>query len=131
MKRTGGSAGPSSRSGSTEPVARITSAATPLADDLAVRTHRYLIQMGIRVVCFIGAVAIDHWTRWPLLAGAVVLPYIAVVLANAGRSGETDPGTFLEPPSLPQGPDPRAGPSADPSPGPYPSRPGPDQGDRP
>ncbi|WP_182113715.1 MULTISPECIES: DUF3099 domain-containing protein [unclassified Actinotalea] len=68
-----------------EPVPRITSAAEPLADDIARRTRRYLIQMSIRVVCFIGAVTVQHWSRWLLLAGAVVLPYIAVLLANAGR----------------------------------------------
>lgn len=88
-------------SGADGPVTRITTAATPLADDVAQRTRRYLEQMTIRVVCFIGAVAIDHWTRWLLLAGAVVLPYVAVVLANAGRERGTDPGTFLEPPALP------------------------------
>ena len=92
-------------SGTDGPVTRITTAATPLADDVAQRTRRYLVQMTVRVVCFIGAVALDHWTRWLLLAGAVVLPYVAVVLANAGRERGTDPGTFLEPPALP-GPDP-------------------------
>lgn len=68
---------------------------------MAQRTRRYLVQMSIRVVCFIGAVAIDHWSRWLLLVGAVVLPYVAVVLANAGRERGNDPGTFLEPPALP------------------------------
>lgn len=90
-----------------EPV-RITTAAPSLSDDVARRTRRYLIQMGIRVVCFLGAVAVDHWIRWVLLAGAVVLPYVAVVLANAGRERRTDPGTFLAPPALPPGPVPPA-----------------------
>ena len=90
------------RRGSPE-VARITSAPEPLADDLARRSRRYLIQMSIRVVCFVAAVSVDHWTRWLLLAGAVVLPYVAVVLANAGRERTTDPGTFLEATALPAG----------------------------
>lgn len=80
--------------------------APPLSDDVAQRTRRYLIQMGVRVACFLGAVLVDHWTRWVLLAGAVVLPYIAVVLANAGRERRSDPGTFITPPdhrSLPSG----------------------------
>lgn len=76
---------------------RITSARESLSDDLSRRTHRYLIQMGIRVACFIGAVVVDNWTRWLLAVGAVVLPYVAVVLANAGRSRGEDPGTFIEP----------------------------------
>lgn len=79
---------------------RITSARESLSDDLSRRTHRYLVQMGLRVVCFIGAVVVDNWTRWLLAAGAVVLPYVAVVLANAGRTRGEDPGTFIEPPRL-------------------------------
>ena len=40
--------------------------------------------MAIRTVCFIGAVAVgDNWLRWVLFAGAVFLPYVAVVMANA------------------------------------------------
>lgn len=80
-----------------EEVPRITAVREPLSDDLARRTQRYLVQMSLRVVCFLGAALIDHWTRWLLLVGAVVLPYIAVVLANAGRSPGEDPGTFVEP----------------------------------
>ncbi len=57
--------------------------------------------MSIRVVCFVGAVLVDHWTRWVLLAGAVVLPYVAVVLANAGRERGQDPGTLVGPGALP------------------------------
>lgn len=80
---------------------RITSVAAPLSDDVSARARRYLVQMTIRVVCFVGAVAIDHWTRWVLLAGAVVLPYVAVVLANAGRERRSDPGTYLHTPAAP------------------------------
>ena len=87
-----------------EPVARITSARVPLSQDIDRRMHRYLVQMTIRVACFLGAVLIDHWTRWLLLVGAVVLPYLAVVMANAGQEDADDPGTFLEPPSLPASP---------------------------
>lgn len=86
---------------STDEVVRITSAPEPLSDDLARRGRRYLWQMSIRVVCFIGAVAVDHWSRWLLMAAAVILPYVAVVLANAGRERTTDPGTFVQPAALP------------------------------
>ena len=94
---------------------RITAVAAPLSDDVSARARRYLVQMTIRVVCFLGAVAIDHWSRWVLLAGAVVLPYVAVVLANAGRERRTDPGTYLgEPvaPALPPGRRPSTRPGA-------------------
>lgn len=84
---------------------RITSAPASLSDDVAARTRRYLLQMAVRVVCFVGAVAVDHWSRWVLLAGAVVLPYVAVVLANAGRERRSDPGTYVgaTPAALPPG----------------------------
>ena len=39
--------------------------------------------MLIRTLCFIGAAVVgDNWLRWVLIAGAVFLPYIAVVMAN-------------------------------------------------
>ncbi len=40
--------------------------------------------MGIRTLCFIGAVVVgDGVLRWVLIAGAFILPYIAVVMANS------------------------------------------------
>jgi len=63
---------------------RITTAATSRADEISHRQRRYLISMAIRTVCFLGAVAVgDNWLRWVLFAGAVFLPYVAVVMANA------------------------------------------------
>jgi len=45
--------------------------------------------MSIRTVCFVLFVVVDHPMRWVFVIGAVFLPYIAVVLANAvDRSGE-------------------------------------------
>lgn len=67
------------------PPVRITTAATNPADDIAARQRRYVVSMTIRTLCVIGAVAVgDIWLRWVLLAGAVFLPYVAVVMANAG-----------------------------------------------
>lgn len=42
--------------------------------------------MLIRTACFIGAIITPSPIRWFLLAGAVTLPYIAVVIANGGQS---------------------------------------------
>ncbi len=51
--------------------------------------------MLIRTVCFVGAVAADGVLRWLLFAAAVFLPYIAVVLANAGvQKDPPPPDTF-------------------------------------
>lgn len=80
-------AGADADRGGTQPpeVYRITSAADSLSDDQNRRVKRYLLQMAIRMACFIGAVFVDGVLMWILLAGAVVLPYVAVVGANAGR----------------------------------------------
>lgn len=86
-----------------EPVPSITSAPEPLAVDQARRTRSYLIQMSIRVVCIIGAVLVDGWVRWALVAAAVVLPYSAVLIANAGRdqvTHDTSPVTPAAAPAL-------------------------------
>jgi hypothetical protein len=41
--------------------------------------------MIIRTVCFLLTLVLPDPYRWFTLAGAVFLPYIAVVIANAGR----------------------------------------------
>ena len=61
----------------------ITGAQAPLSADQRARTRRYLISMAIRTVCFIGAIIATGWLRWALVAGAVLLPYVAVIMANA------------------------------------------------
>jgi hypothetical protein len=66
---------------------RITTAASSRDADIATRQRRYLLSMSLRSLCFVGAIvaALAHvgWL-WPILiAGALVLPYIAVVMANA------------------------------------------------
>lgn len=62
----------------------ITSAQASLDDDLGPRMRKYLISMSVRTVCFILAVVFDGPLRWVFAAAAVVLPYVAVVVANAG-----------------------------------------------
>jgi uncharacterized membrane protein YdbT with pleckstrin-like domain len=74
-----------------EQVHSITGAQQGTTEDQAPRTRRYLISMGIRTACVIAAIIVPGWPRWVLIAGAVILPYIAVVAANAGRS-KKDPG---------------------------------------
>lgn len=66
-------------------VHRITTAAVSLSDDQRSRTRRYLVSMTIRTACFLGAVFAPSPWRWILLVGALFLPYVAVVMANAGR----------------------------------------------
>jgi hypothetical protein len=65
----------------------ITSAARPHSEELRGREVRYVISMGIRTLCFLMAlVFMKTWVTWFFLAGAVFLPYVAVVIANAGAS---------------------------------------------
>jgi len=71
-------------------VVRITSAAASRNADIALRQKRYLVSMGIRTVCFVGAIVASlleiHWL-WPILiVAAVLLPYVAVVMANAATT---------------------------------------------
>ena len=53
--------------------------------------------MGIRIACFLLMVLIQPygWWTWVLAAGAIFLPYIAVVRANAGE--ESDARTVESP----------------------------------
>jgi hypothetical protein len=44
---------------------------------------KYTVAMGIRVVCIVLAMFVDGWLMWLAFAGAIFLPYFAVVLANA------------------------------------------------
>jgi len=63
---------------------RITTAGTSREDEIAGRQRRYVISMAIRTACFVAAVVVGPgWFRWVLIAGAVFLPYVAVVMANA------------------------------------------------
>lgn len=79
-------------------VYRITAAPTSQTDDLGVRYRKYVISMVIRTACFLLFAFIDHWVRWIFVAGALFLPYIAVVLANAGRESKGPPPASFEVP---------------------------------
>jgi hypothetical protein len=77
--------------GEPEEVFTITEAQRGLSVEQVGRQRRYLVSMGIRTACVLGAILVPGWPRWVLLAGAVVLPYLAVVIANAGREND-EPG---------------------------------------
>lgn len=77
------------RSGQDDAI-RITTAGDNPHADISRRQRKYVIAMTIRTLCFIGAAisgaAGINWL-WPfLILGSLVLPYVAVVLANAGDS---------------------------------------------
>ena len=61
---------------------------TTLAESPEVDRHRrmirYAIAMGIRVLCVIACFFVHGWWLLVPIAGAVILPYVAVVIANVG-----------------------------------------------
>lgn len=84
-----------------EPVYSITSAKSGHSDDIGSRELRYGISMGIRTVCFVGAVVafqtMGGWVPWVLLAAALVLPYTSVIFANAGTRAPGAGSNIIKP----------------------------------
>lgn len=77
-------------SGSERPV-RITTAGASRDQDISARQRRYVLSMGFRTLCFVAAVIVGHGVvMWILIVAAVVLPYVAVVMANAASSKSDD-----------------------------------------
>ena len=66
-------------------VSAITALPPSPQDDRRSRMTKYLIAMGIRVVCIILCFFVHGW--WLVLPalGAIVLPYLAVIFANVGN----------------------------------------------
>ncbi len=69
---------------------RITSATRSHGEDISRRQRRYLFSMAIRTLCFVLAVVFAGGVlMWLFIAASFVLPYVAVVAANAGSSPDT------------------------------------------
>lgn len=68
----------------------VTSISENPEDERKRRMIRYTVAMSIRVVCLILGVAVQGPLMWFFFAGAIFLPYFAVVLANTqGQSSRT------------------------------------------
>jgi Flp pilus assembly protein TadB len=74
------------RTSEDEHVVSVTDAQPGHSEELESRIVRYAWMMSIRIVCFILAVLTPSPWRWMFVVGAVFLPYIAVVMANARQS---------------------------------------------
>lgn len=72
---------PARRGGASE-VYGITTARRGQHDDVHARMVKYAVSMGIRMVCLVLAFVVHGWLAWVFVAGAVLLPYVAVLLAN-------------------------------------------------
>ncbi len=86
-------------------VFRITGARQGLAEDVRGRQRRYVISMSIRTLSVVLTAVLWNVER-PVaivtLALGALLPYVAVVFANAGRENVTSlPSTFIPAPVRP------------------------------
>ena len=84
-------------------VFQITGARTGLTDDVRVRQRRYVISMSIRTLSVILTVVLWNVARplaWGMLVLGVLLPYVAVVYANAGRENAPKPPSSYIPPLI-------------------------------
>lgn len=72
------------------------------ADDGGVRVRNYLLTMGIRIVCLcLAAFVTPHdWYTFVFAAGAIFLPYFAVVGANAASGSHVVNAVRPEAPAL-------------------------------
>jgi Protein of unknown function (DUF3099) len=95
----------------------VTEAQRSKSADISYRERRYLIMMGIRVVCFVAAVLVfangGGWLTAIPAVGAIAIPYFAVVFANGGREPTSTKGFRAYEPNLPAPYHPPADDSAD------------------
>ncbi|WP_217254153.1 DUF3099 domain-containing protein [Streptomyces sp. AC602_WCS936] len=86
-------------------VFRITGARAGLQEDVRGRQRRYIISMSIRTLSVVLAACLWNVERHVAIVALVlgaVLPYVAVVLANAGRENAPSlPSTFVTMPTAP------------------------------
>jgi Protein of unknown function (DUF3099) len=84
----------------------VTEARQSRSEEIGQRERRYLVMMGIRVACFIATVVmfVNHagWFTVIPAAGAIALPYFAVVVANARRETGGTAGFHPYQPRLPE-----------------------------
>ncbi|MBW1640982.1 DUF3099 domain-containing protein [Microbacterium resistens] len=68
-------------------------------DEAKGRARQYIVTMSIRVACLLLMVVVTPygWYTWLFALAAIVLPYIAVVFANAGDDSTE---TVIESPQL-------------------------------
>jgi hypothetical protein len=79
-----------------EQVHLVTSARKPHSEEISERARRYLISMAFRTACVVLAIfVLDGWLRIVAIVGGVVLPWFAVVMANAGPVADDDEPEFV------------------------------------
>lgn len=74
----------------------ISNAAVAHSEDMHKRMVQYGLAMGIRLVCLILIFVVDGWFKILMVAGAVFLPWIAVVIANGSDQAEIHSDSLLD-----------------------------------
>ncbi len=73
------------------------------------RVRRYALTMAFRTACFVSMIFVDGPLRWVLFAGAVFLPYFAVIVANQAdqvhKVSKVDRAEPFDRPQLTTGPE--------------------------
>lgn len=77
------------RSAQNAEVVSITDAGTAHSDEIRSRMIKYAVAMGIRMACLGLLFVLDGWFKLIAVAGAVFLPWFAVIIANGGDKAET------------------------------------------
>ena len=90
---------PKRRERADETVISVTSAQPGRSEDLDSRIVRYAWMMSLRIVCFVLAVLTPSPWRWVFMVAAVLLPSVAVVLANARRTTKVSGAAVYLPPA--------------------------------
>lgn len=67
----------------------VTSVEVSPEEDRRARFISYTVAMVIRVICVLLAMVVQGWLMWVFFAGAILLPYFAVVGANTLGSTKT------------------------------------------
>jgi len=85
-------------------VSLVTTAPRSHTEDIGLRQRRYLATQALRMACVVLAVALPVPPLWKaaFIAGAVVLPWFGVVMANAGPTVSRRRRTHLLEPEVPQ-----------------------------
>ena len=67
-------------------------------EDRRARMVKYLVTMGIRLVCIALCFVTQGWWQAVFIVGAIVLPYLAVIAANVGYQAASEvlrPGAIV------------------------------------
>ncbi|MGR0159836.1 DUF3099 domain-containing protein [Paenarthrobacter nitroguajacolicus] len=80
----------------------ITDAAAAHSEDMRDRMIKYAVAMGIRMVCIVLIFVVDGWFKIIAIAGAVFLPWIAVVIANGNDKAEDHSESLLDYVTVPE-----------------------------